>query len=100
MASIATGLWLVPIWTMEIVFLCGLSLITSALDIYYRDTRYLVECSGLVMFWMVPIFYNIEMIPQRYRMLYTMNPIAAVAIIDRQVMLAATAPHQCRCCFN
>jgi ABC-type polysaccharide/polyol phosphate export permease len=85
-------LWLVPIWTMEIVFLCGLSLITSALDIYYRDTRYLVECSGLVMFWMVPIFYNLEMIPQRYRMLYTMNPIAAVAIIDRQVMLAATAP--------
>ena len=75
---------------MEVVFLCGLCLITSALDIYYRDIRYLVECSGLVMFWMVPVFYNIEMIPHRYRMLYTMNPIAAVAIIDRQVMLAAT----------
>ena len=85
-------LWLLPIWVMEIVFLCGLSLITSALDIYYRDVRYLVECSGLVMFWMVPVFYSLEMIPQRYRMFYTMNPIAAVAIIDRQVMLAATAP--------
>jgi ABC-type polysaccharide/polyol phosphate export permease len=44
------------------------------------------------MFWMVPVFYNLEMIPHRYRALYMMNPIAAVAIIDRQIMLAATAP--------
>jgi ABC-type polysaccharide/polyol phosphate export permease len=85
-------IWLIPIWTMEIVFMCGLCLMTSALDIYYRDVRYLVECSGLVMFWMVPVFYSLEMIPHRYRFLYTMNPIAVVAAIDRQVMFAATAP--------
>jgi ABC-type polysaccharide/polyol phosphate export permease len=85
-------LWLLPIWTMEIVFMCGMSLITSALDIYYRDVRYLVECSGLVMFWMVPVFYTMEMIPHRFHLLYTMNPIAAVAIIDRQILLAASAP--------
>jgi lipopolysaccharide transport system permease protein len=85
-------IWLLPIWTMEIVFMCGLCLITSALDIYYRDIRYLVECSGLVMFWMVPVFYSLEMIPQRYRMLYMMNPIAAVAVIDRQIMFASTGP--------
>ncbi len=85
-------IWLLPIWTMEVVFMCGLSLITSALDIYYRDVRYLVECSGLVMFWMVPVFYGFEMIPHRYQTLYTMNPIAAVAVMDRQILLGATAP--------
>ena len=85
-------IWLLPIWTLEVVFLCGLSLITSALDIYYRDVRYLVECSGLVMFWMVPVFYSFEMIPHRYQTLYMMNPIAAVAVIDRQVLFNATAP--------
>jgi len=81
-----------PIWAMEIVFMCGLCLITSSLDVYYRDVRYLVECSGLVMFWIVPVFYNIEMIPERYRMLATMNPIAAVAVIDRQILLGAGPP--------
>jgi lipopolysaccharide transport system permease protein len=85
-------LWLLPIWVLEIIFMCGLCLITSALDIYYRDVRYLVECSGLVMFWMVPVFYRYEQIPHRYQALYMMNPIAAVAVIDRQVMLAATGP--------
>jgi lipopolysaccharide transport system permease protein len=85
-------LWLLPIWAMEIIFMCGLSLITSALDIYYRDMRYLVECSGLLMFWVVPIFYTVEMIPGHLRWLYLLNPIAAVATIDRQVMFTATAP--------
>jgi ABC-type polysaccharide/polyol phosphate export permease len=77
---------------MEIIFMCGLSLITAALDIYYRDMRYLVECSGLLMFWGVPIFYTVEMIPGHLQWLYLLNPIAAVAAIDRQVMFAATAP--------
>jgi lipopolysaccharide transport system permease protein len=85
-------LWLLPIWAMEIIFMCGLSLITAALDIYYRDMRYLVECSGLLMFWVVPIFYTVEMIPGHLQWLYLLNPIAAVAAIDRQVMFAATAP--------
>jgi lipopolysaccharide transport system permease protein len=85
-------IWLLPIWAMEIVFMCGLCLITSALDIYYRDIRYIVECSGLVMFWMVPVFYTLEMVPHRYQMLYAMNPIASVAVIDRQILLAATGP--------
>jgi lipopolysaccharide transport system permease protein len=80
------------IWAMEIVFMCGLCLMTSVLDIYYRDVRYLVECSGLVMFWMVPVFYKVDMIPERYRFWYMMNPIAAVAVLDRQVLFLTGGP--------
>lgn len=85
-------LWLVPIWGLEIAFMCGLALITSGLDVYYRDVRYLVECSGLVLFWLVPIFYSFEMIPARYHALYLMNPIAAVVLAEREILLQGTAP--------
>ena len=86
--------WLLlpAIWGMEIVFLCGLSLITAALDVYYRDIRYLMEASGLVMFWLVPVFYSLEMIPHRYREFYMLNPIAAVAVAGRQVLIDASPP--------
>ena len=86
--------WLLlpTIWGLEIVFLCGLSLMTAALDIYYRDVRYLVEASGLVMFWMVPVFYSLEMIPQRFREFYMLNPIAAVALAGRRILMDAAAP--------
>jgi ABC-type polysaccharide/polyol phosphate export permease len=84
--------WLAFIWGFEIVFMSGLALITAALDVYYRDVRYLVEASNVVMFWLVPIFYSLEMVPQRFRLLYLLNPIAAVVVAGRDVLLHAKAP--------
>ncbi len=80
------------IWALEILFLSGLSLITSVLDVYYRDVRYLVEASNVVMFWLVPIFYTFEMVPQNIRMFYLLNPIAAVVVAGRDILLHARAP--------
>lgn len=84
--------WLGVIWGLEIVFMCGLSLITSVLDVYYRDVRYVVEASNVVMFWLVPIFYSLEMVPQNIRLLYLLNPIAAVVVAGRDVLLHARPP--------
>jgi|SRR5215469_2638421 len=84
--------WLVIIWGLEVFFMCGLSLITSALDVYYRDVRYLVEASNAVMFWLVPIFYSLQMVPQQFRPLYLLNPIAAVVVAGRNVLLEGKAP--------
>jgi lipopolysaccharide transport system permease protein len=80
------------IWGFEIVFLCGLALITSVLDVYYRDVRYLVEAGNVVMFWLVPIFYSFEMVPAQFRPLYLFNPVAAVVVAGREVLLHARAP--------
>jgi len=84
--------WLPAIWGMEVVALCGLSLMTAALDIYYRDVRYLVEASGLVMFWVVPVFYSLEMVPRRYQQFFMLNPIAAVAVAGRRVLIDGVSP--------
>ncbi len=85
-------LWMPPIWALEVVFMCGLCLMTSALDIYYRDVRYLVECSTLVMFWMVPVFYSFDLIPDRFKIIFLLNPIAAVAVTARQTLMEARSP--------
>jgi lipopolysaccharide transport system permease protein len=85
-------LWLLPLWAIEVAFLCGLALITSVLDVYYRDVRYLVDCSGLVLFWLIPIFYSFEMVPKRYHALFLMNPISCVVLAQREVMLNGTGP--------
>ena len=85
-------LWLGPLWIMEIAFMCGLALITSGLDVYYRDVRYLVECSGLVLFWLVPIFYSFQMVPARFHAVYLMNPISCVVLAEREVLLNGTGP--------
>lgn len=85
--------WLPVIWGLEIVFVCGLVLITASLNVYIRDIRYVVESSTTVLFWVVPIFYPFSVIPQEYRNVYQFNPIAAMVLALRNVLLEAQAPH-------
>jgi len=81
------------IWGMEIVFVCGLSLITASLNIFVRDVRYVVESTNVVLFWLVPIFYRFESIPQQYKELYELNPVAALVLALRMILLEDSPPH-------
>lgn len=85
-------LWVLPFVVIEIMSVCGLALLCSALDVYVRDTQYIVDSAVTVLFWLTPVFYPAEMIPARYRPLYELNPIASVVIGLRNVLLDARAP--------
>ncbi len=86
--------WLPAVLALEIVFVCGMALAFSALDVYYRDTRYVVESANLVLFWLVPIFYDFGDVPRAYHLLYELNPVAAVVLACRQILLNGAAPPQ------
>lgn len=80
------------VWGLEVVFTCGMGLITSALDVYFRDVRYIVESANRILFWLVPIFYSFAIIPQKYHLIYQLNPVSAVVLATRNILLDAKAP--------
>jgi ABC-type polysaccharide/polyol phosphate export permease len=85
-------LWLPFVWGCELLFLCGLSFITSVLNVFVRDTRYVVESATTLLFWLVPIFYDFAVIPERYREIYQFNPVAALILACRSILMRNLMP--------
>jgi ABC-type polysaccharide/polyol phosphate export permease len=85
-------IWMPVLWSLLIVFVCGLAFLFSAINVYIRDTRYLVESATTVLFWVAPIFYPLTYIPEQYQGLYLSNPVSAVIVGSRNILLDGTAP--------
>jgi len=85
-------LWLPVIWVLYVAFVCGLALGSSAVNVYIRDTRYVLESFTTVLFWLVPIFYPFSIIPQKYWDIYQYNPVAALVMAMRNILMDGIAP--------
>ncbi len=85
-------LWLPLPVIFQLAFICGLTLLSSALDVYFRDMEYVVKAFTLVLFWMVPIFYGFDQVSPRYAWMYEINPVAAVVLVMRRILLYDADP--------
>jgi lipopolysaccharide transport system permease protein len=70
----------------------GVGFWLAALNVQYRDVRYVVPF--MVQFWLfaTPIVYPSSLVPQRWRALYGLNPMAGVIEGFRWALLGTKAP--------
>jgi lipopolysaccharide transport system permease protein len=73
-----SSLWLPVLLLLAVLTALAVGLWMSALNALYRDVRYVVPF--LVQFWMFvsPVAYPSSIVPQRWRWLYGLNPMAGV----------------------
>lgn len=82
-----------PLFIVEVVALSvGLGLLLSALNVKYRDFRYVVPFVMQVGLFVSPIAFSSASMPERWRTVYALNPL--VGIIDgfRWSILAGRTP--------
>jgi lipopolysaccharide transport system permease protein len=70
----------------------GVGLWFAALNVRYRDIGYIVPFVTQVWMFASPVIYPASMIPERYRWLYSLNPMAGVIEAFRWTLLGKANP--------
>ena len=74
--EISLSLLLLPVAILiTFLFTWGIAVIGSVITVYFRDLRYLTQALfSSVLFYAVPIIYDLNIIPEQYHWLFKINP--------------------------
>lgn len=60
------------------VFILGLSWLFSSINLFFRDTAHILQALLPLWFWLTPIVWFRDMIPQKYQWLLDLNPLVYI----------------------
>jgi homopolymeric O-antigen transport system permease protein len=80
---------------VSVQFLVTLSIayITATIQVRFRDTAHLVGALMLLGFFITPVFYRPGVIPTRYQLFYSVNPMAQLIAAYRDIVLDGRWPN-------
>ena len=70
----------------------GVSYFVASLGVYMRDMQYIVGIILQVLFFMTPVFYPIENVPEQFQPILLLNPLSPILEQGRQVMIFGQVP--------
>jgi lipopolysaccharide transport system permease protein len=86
-------LWFIPIFAIQQLFTYGLSLILSSINLFYRDIQYVLTLIIMVWMYLTPVIYPTEIFPDKYRLIFQLNPMAVIINAYRQTILGGGMPN-------
>ena len=75
-----------------IIIILSINLLLSTLYIYLRDINHLWDVVLLVVFWSCPIFYDKDILMDRFEFVLYVNPVSGIMINVREVLLYNRLP--------
>lgn len=78
--------------TFQLIFLIGLGLLFSSLNIFFRDLHHLIPISLMFWFWITPIFYSLKMVPKPFHWICLFNPLTHYITLYRQILFEGRIP--------
>jgi ABC-2 type transport system permease protein len=70
--------WLLPVLLELFALTLGVAFFLSAAYVRFRDISYIWEVGLQILFYATPILYPLSMIPETYRTLVMVNPLAQI----------------------
>jgi len=77
---------------VELLFLLGLGLALSAINVHYRDVQHILGNLMTLLFFLCPIIYPVTNIPEKYRFTLILNPIALFTEMYQKIFVDGELP--------
>jgi len=76
----------------EFMLIIGISFILAALNVYYSDFNQIWDITLQLGFFLCPIIYGMGLIPERYLLVYSLNPMTRVIEAIRKILYHNVLP--------
>jgi len=87
-----TVVWVPLLLIIHLSFTLGVSFPLAALNLYLHDVRFLVGVVLTLWFYLTPIMYPLDLVPDRYLFVYNLNPNSLLIDSYRRVVLLDQSP--------
>jgi ABC-2 type transport system permease protein len=77
---------------IEMIMIQGLSLVFSALNVFFRDINHIVGILFMAWFYLTPIFYPIDLVPENFRPWFELNPMTKIEQAYQSIFYYGNAP--------
>lgn len=81
-----------PLLILLFIFVLGLSLPLSALNVYFRDVQYIWAVLLNAGYFLMPILYPLSIFPENTRMILSLNPLARLMEMAQNVTIKNVLP--------
>ena len=91
--GIGASIFMLPfIVLIQYILQLGISFILSSITVYVRDVEYLINVFMMLMFYMSPIVYSPDMIPDKFLPLFKLNPMFHIINYYREILYYKQVP--------
>lgn len=98
LGSLSWTMLLLPLTMIPVALIsAGVSLAVAAFSVYLRDIPQFVAVFTQILFFMTPIFYPVELVPQQYTWLLKINPLTPLVEQTRLLFLFQRQPDYSLC---
>jgi lipopolysaccharide transport system permease protein len=91
-APAASTLWLIPLTLLTAVAAAGAGMWLASLNVKYRDVQHAIPFLMQVWMYATPVVYPASVVPERWRTLFALNPLAGVIEAYRAATLGRPMP--------
>lgn len=85
-------LGLAPVIAMMSLLALGIGLLVSTLNVFFRDVAQLTDLGLQFLFWLTPIAYPVDILPEWGQQLIQLNPLTGLFAVSQHAYLQGQAP--------